>query len=160
MSEQFHDHPDELQRAYAMATPAARFRVIKQRLASVHGETGSTRLVTMVSAVEALARSLVVHSLGRPSHTAEMRHRQVRDTGPLELVEEVLRLRGAGGPAQHFESGAWELFVIAARYRDLIVHECTFVGQDRLGPLIAAADTILRGLVELAGLDGGPRTVG
>jgi hypothetical protein len=159
MSVQFQDHPDELQRAYAMATPAARFRVIKQRLASVHGEMGSTRLVTMVSAVEALARSLVVHSLGRPLHTAEMRHRQVRDTGPVDLVEEVLRLRGAGGAGAHFESDAWELFLTAVRYRDLIVHECTLVGQDRLGALISAADTVLRGLVELAGLEG-PRTVG
>jgi hypothetical protein len=160
MSVQFQDPPDELRRAYAMATPAARFRVIKQRLASVHGEMGATRLVTMVSAVEALARSLVVHSIGRPPHTAEMRHRQVRDTGPIELVEEVLRLRGAAGPVAHFEGGAWELFVVAARYRDLIVHECTFVDADRLGPLISAADAVLRGLVELAGLEGGPRTVG
>lgn len=154
------EHPDELQRAYAMATPAARLRVIKQRLASAHGEMGSTRLVTIVSAVEALARSLVVHAAGRPASTAEMRHKQFRHTGPVELVEEVLRLRGATAARQHFERDTWDLFEVATRYRDLIVHECTFVGQDRHPYLIAAAEAVLRGLIELAGLEAGPKAVG
>ena len=153
------EHPDELQRAYAMATPAARLRVIKQRLASAHGEMGSTRLVTMVSAVEALARSLVVHSAGRPASTAEMRHRQFRSTGPVELVEEVLRLRGAARPVAQFGEDTWDFFQVAARYRDLIVHECTYVGQDRHPTLVAAAEDVLRGLIELAGLEIGPKPV-
>ena len=153
------EHPDELQRAYAMATPAARLRVIKQRLAGAHGEMGSTRLVTVVSAVEALARSLVVHSAGRPASTAEMRHRQFRNTGPVELVEEVLRLRAAPRGALHFEEETWDLFEVAARYRDLIVHECTYVGQDRHPYLIAAAQEVLQGLIELAGLETGPKPV-
>jgi len=153
------EHPDELQRAYATATPAARLRVIKQRLASAHGELGSTRLVTMVSAVEAMARSLVVHSAGRPASTAEMRHKQFRDTGPVELVEEVLRLRGVPRGELHFERETWELFEVAARYRDLIVHECTYIGPDRHPYLIAAADTVLRNLIELAGLEIKPKAV-
>jgi hypothetical protein len=159
MHVQLQDHPDELQRAYAIATPAARLRVIKQRLASAHAEMAATRLVTVVGAVEALARSLVVHSFGRPPQTAEMRHRQFRDLGPIELTEEVLRLRGAGRAALHFEGDTWSLFETAVRYRDLIVHECTYVGQDRLAHLLTAADDVLRGLIELAGLEGGPRTV-
>lgn len=154
------EHPDELQRAYAMATPAARLRVIRQRLASAHGEMGSTRLVTVVSAVEALARSLIVHSAGRPSSTAEMRHKQFRATGPLELVEEVLRLRGAGRAVLHFGQDDWDFFEVAVRYRDLIVHECTYVGPDRHPHLIAATEAVLRGLIELAGLEAGPKVVG
>lgn len=160
MNAELLEHPEELQRVYAVATPAARLRVIKQRLASAHGELGSTRLVTIVSAVEALARSLVVHASGRPASTAEMRHRQYRNVGPVELVEEVLRLRGAAKGLQHFDRAAWELFEVATLYRDLIVHECTYVGQDRHPHLIAATETVLRGLIELAGLDNGPRAVG
>lgn len=159
MNAELLEHPEELQRMHAVATPAARLRVIRQRLAGAHGELGSTRLVTMVSAVEALARSLVVHSVGRPASTAEMRHRQVRNTGPVELVEEVLRLRGARPGVQHFERDDWELFEVATRYRDLIVHECTTIGPDRHPHLIAASEAVLRGLVELAGLDAGPKAV-
>jgi len=147
-------HPAELQRAHAMATPAARLRAIRQRLAGAHGEPGSTRLVTVVAAAEALARSLVVHAAGRPASTAEMRHRQFRDAGPVELVQEVLRLRGAAPGAQHFGREDWELFEAAACYRDLIVHECTSIGQDRHPHLVAATEAVLRGLIELAGLRG------
>lgn len=153
------EHPEELQRAYAAATPAARLRVIRQRLAGAHGEPGSTRLVTVVSAVEALARSLVVHAPGRPATTAEMRHRQFRATGPVELVQEVLRLHGAGGPAQRFGEEDWDLFCLAARYRDLIVHECTSISPDRHPWLIAATEAVLRGLIELAGLESKPKPV-
>jgi hypothetical protein len=153
------EHPLELQRTYAVATPAARLRAIRQRLASAQGEIGSTRLVTVVSAVEALARSLVVHAPGRPASTAEMRHRQYRGFGAVELVEEVLRLRGAGAGAQHFEREDWELFEVATVYSDLIVHECTTIGQDRHPFLIAATEAVLNGLVELAGLSARPKAV-
>ena len=88
-----------------------------------------------------------------------MRHRQFRATGPVELVEEVLRLRGAGRPLEHFGRDTWELFEVATRYRDLIVHECTYVGQDRHPYLVAAAESVLRGLIEVAGLEAGPRVV-
>ena len=159
MNAELHAHPDELQRAYALATPTARLRVIRQRLASAHGEMGSTRLVTIVGATEALARSLVVHAPGRPASSAEMRYRQFRCSGPLELVEEVLRLRGARPGAEHFDRDAWELFEVATRYRDLIVHECTFIGQDRHPHLIAATESVLRGLVDLAGLEPGLKAV-
>ena len=153
------EHPQELQRTFALATPAARLRAIRQRLASAHAELGSTRLVTVVSAVEALARSLVVHAPGRPASTAEMRHRQYLNAGPVELVEEVLRLRGAAPGAQHFDAEDWELFEVATVYRDLIVHECSTIGQDRHPFLVASTEAILHGLVELAGLDGRPKAV-
>jgi hypothetical protein len=153
------EHPEQLQRGYATATPAARLRAIKQRLAAAHNEMGSTRLVTVVSAVEALARSLVVHAPGRPASTAEMRHRQFRAAGPVQLVEEVLALRGGGRPESSFGEEAWDFFQVAVRYRDLIVHECTVVGQDRHPTLIAATESVLRGLVEVAGLESGPKVV-
>ena len=153
------EHPDELQRGYATATPTARLRAIKQRLGATLAETGSTRVVTVVSAVEALARSLVVHAPGRPASSAEMRHKQFRHTGPVQLVGEVLRLHGAAPPQQHFDAETWELFEAAASYRDLVVHECTQLGADRHPYLIAAAHAVLQGLVELAGLEGRPRAV-
>lgn len=153
------EHPEQLQRAYATAMPAARLRAIKQRLAAAHNEMGSTRLVTVVSGVEALARSLVVHAPGRPASTAEMRHRQIRGTGPVELVQEALSLRGGGRPEATFGEEAWDFFQVAVRYRDLIVHECTVIGQDRHPTLIAATESVLRGLVEVAGLESGPKVV-
>ena len=79
---------------------------------------------------------------------------------PVETVEEVLRLRGAKSGLEHFDRDAWELFEVATRYRDLIVHECTSIGPDRHPHLIAATEAVLRGLVELAGLEARPKAVG
>lgn len=141
---------------HAMSVPAARLRMIKQRLARVEEESASVRLVTVVAAVEALARSLVVHSSGRPSSTAEMRYKQFRSVDAIELVEEVLRLRGAPKGVAHFGADTWERFELADQYRDLLVHECASMGPDTYEPLIAAAENILEALVELSGI---PRLV-
>jgi hypothetical protein len=159
MHEDLHEHVDELQRACALATPAARLRMIRQRLAAAHAETGTMRLVTIVSAVEALARSLVVHSSGRPASTAEMRHRQFRATAAPELVEEVLQLRDAPRAATHFGAESWSAFEIAVRHRDLVVHECATVDRELHDYLFAAAEGVLEGLVELAALDARPRAI-
>ena len=152
-------HPEELLRGYAMATPAARLRAIKQRLASAAAEMGPTRLVTLVGAVEALARSLVVHAPGRPTGTAHIRFQQFRGVGPVPLVEEVLRLRGAPRASLHFGRDDWELFEVATHYRDLVVHECTYLGDDRVPFLIEASEAVLRGLVALTGLEARPKAV-
>ena len=152
-------HSDEIWRAFAIATPAARLREIKQRLAGTHGELGTTRLVALVAAVEALARSLVVHAVGRPASTAEMRHRQFRASGPLELVQEVLRLRNQPDGARKFGRGVWDDFEAATHWRDLVVHECTSIDPDLQPRLISAATSVLRGLIELAGLEAGLQAV-
>lgn len=145
-----------LQTMHAVSTPAARLRLIKQRLARAGAEAGPSRLVTTVAAVEALARSLVVHSSGRPASTAAMRYTQFRHAGAVELVEEVLRLRGAPDGASHFAGDSWQLFEMANQYRNLVVHECTTLGNDSYPPLIAAAEEVFHNMVELAGL---PRAV-
>lgn len=146
----------QLQTAHAVSTPAARLRLIKQRLACAAAEAGPSRLVITVAAVEALARSLVVHSSGRPASTAAMRYTQFRHAGPVELVEEVLRLRGVPEAALHFTGDTWQLFELANQYRNLVVHECTTLGNDSYPPLISAAEQVFQNMVELAGL---PRAV-
>jgi hypothetical protein len=145
-----------LQTMHAVSTPAARFRLIKQRLARAGTDAGPGRLVTTLAAVEALARSLVVHSSGRPASTAAMRYTQFRHAGAVEMVEEVLRLRGAPDAVAHFAGDTWQLFELATQYRNLLVHECTSLGDASYPPMIAAAEAVFHHMVELAGL---PRAV-
>ncbi|AEG91734.1 Hypothetical protein Rta_06560 [Ramlibacter tataouinensis TTB310] len=141
---------------YTASTPAARLRIIRRQLAWAASEPGTLRLITTVSAVEALARSLVVHASGRPSNTAQMRYRQFRHSGPVELVEEVLRLRGAAPAARHFPGETWPLFELASDCRDAVVHECAQLAPDRTAAAVQAAQAVFEGLIELAGL---PRAV-
>lgn len=144
---------EKLRNVYAMSTPAARHGLIQQRLNRAAAENGPARLITIVSAVEALARSLVVHAPGRPASSARIRYQQYRHEGPLELVAEVLRLKGEASGERYFPGDTWPLFELAIQYRNLVVHECTFLGQDKCPALILAVETVLRELVELCGLE-------
>jgi hypothetical protein len=148
---------EQLRKTYATLRPAARLGVIRQRLARAEAEIGPTRLVTMVSAVEALARSLVVHAPGRPISSSHFRYQQVRQKAPLELVEKALRLYGADPAVKQYGEHTWKLFELAHRYRNLVVHECTYLGQDKYPTLIVASEQVLEGLIAAGGL---PRLVG
>lgn len=110
----------------------------------------------MVSAVEALARSLVVHAPGRPASSAHFRYQQVRLKAPLELVEEALRVYGASPAVEQYGEETWQMFELAHKYRNLVVHECTYLGQDKYPGLVAASQRVLEGLVVAGGL---PRLV-
>ncbi|MGZ5179710.1 MAG: hypothetical protein ACXWC6_03190 [Ramlibacter sp.] len=142
----------QLRRVYAQSKPAVRLAAIRLRLASAKEDSGPTRLITTVSAVEALARSLVVHAPGRPASTAHFRYQQVRQKTALELVEEVLRLYGAKPAADHFGEETYRCFALADQYRDLVVHECTYPGHEKSQQLIEACERVLDGMVSTAGL--------
>lgn len=156
MLDEFREELEQLRKTHAASRPAARLGVIRQRLARAEAEIGPTRLVTAVSAVEALARSLVVHAPGRPSASAHFRYQQVRLKAPLELVEEALRLYGAPPAIEQFGDETWQLFGLAQKFRNLVVHECTHLGPDKYPALVDASNKVLEGLVVAGGL---PRLV-
>ena len=152
MLEELREELEQLRKTYAVSKPSARLFTIRQRLARADDETGPTRMITTVSAVEALARSLIVHAPGRPPATAHFRYQQVRNKQPLDLVEEALRLHGGKLPAEQVGAQAWALFELAIQARNLVVHECTYLGQDKYPAMIDAAERVLEAMVEVAGL--------
>lgn len=152
MIEELRGELEALRKTYATSKPSARLNVIRQRLIRAEAEIGPTRLVTLVSAVEALARSLVVHAPGRPPSTSPFRYQQVRLKAPSELVQEAFRLYGGPAAEQAFGEETWQLFELAHQFRNLVVHECTYLGQDKYPMLIGAAERVLEGLVLAAGL--------
>jgi hypothetical protein len=143
---------EQLRSSSVVMKPSARLAAVRQRLAKAEVEGGATRLVAAVAAVEALARSLVVHAPQRSPATAHLRYQQVRATGALPLVEETLRIYGAPPPTEFFGGDAWDGFEVAQLFRDVIVHECTVPGHDRYPLLIQATERVLEGLVEAGGL--------
>ena len=142
----------DLRKTYAEAAPQARLNVIRQRLRDSEQERGPTRLVTLVSCVEALARSLIVaasHPRTLAAHLAA--YAPIEHHSATWLVAEVLRLRGKPAPEQYFSEDTWPLFTHAAEFRNMIVHEATYFGQDK-SALLQAAEEVLHELVRLAGL--------
>ena len=146
------DELEQLRQAHATARPSARLASIRQRLAQAAAEPSWSRLVTLLSAIEALSRSLVAYAPGRPPATAPIRYRQVREQPLLAGVEEALRLHGAPPAIETFGAETWQRFENAHALRELLVHEGASLAADHYPALLGAAERVLEGLVEAGGL--------
>ena len=140
----------DLRSLYVSVNPQSRLNVIRQRLAQ--SEIGPTRLVTIVSAVEALARSLAVHESAKQGLEIASVYDSYRYEKPEALVKEVLNGHGYHDPQIYFKEDTWSLFLSAVGFRNLIVHECTYLGQDKYPSLIQASEDVLAALINLGGL--------
>lgn len=141
----------QLRSIYVKSQPKHRLGVIRQRLAQP--EIGATKLVTAVSAVEAFARSLVTHTVLNAESDIERVYSSVRNRTPEYLVQDLLDIFKKGDAAAYFQEDTWPLFREAVNFRNQIVHECTYLGQDKYPSLIAAALEVLEALVLIGALN-------
>jgi hypothetical protein len=149
----------DLREDYVAATPGQRLHVIRLRLEDHH--FGPNRLVTAVSAVEALARCLLIEREAKVKADRAKIYPKYKRCTPQTLGRAYLKNRGIADPGAFFEEDNWRLFGYAVEYRHLLVHECTYLGQDKFPSLIAACTAILEKLVNLGGVSekpAGPRS--
>jgi hypothetical protein len=73
--------------------------------------------------------------------------------GPEQLIVEYLKEIGLPEPAEFFGTGIWESFRFAVEYRNVLVHECTYLGSDRSLGLIASCEHVLHKLAAAGGLE-------
>ena len=153
----YEDHLAELRKIYIEATPRQRYSIAKQRIDNL--EHGPNVLVACVSAVEGLARSLAMHGkvLGKviPSEIKpelSAIYPEFKRLGAESLVAEYLSGSGLPTPAEYFGPETWQRFHYAIEYRNVLVHECTYLGQDRSPELIEACQSVLHKLAKAAGL--------
>jgi len=135
---------------YVTATPRQRLSIIRQRLEDHH--FGPNRLVTVVSAAEALARSLAMHHRARTKTKLKKLYAKYRDRSPKTLVNEYLKEKGISDAEAFFEEDNWRLFSYAIEYRNLLAHECTYLGLDKFPSLIEACEVIVNKLAALGSL--------
>ena len=146
------DYIAELERiraAYVSSPPRQRLHVISQRLDNPMHEPNL--LVTYVSAVEALSRSLAMHAKGHTKAQLKQLYGRYRDREVKSLIAEYLVSRGHDSPGDFFGSDTWRKFGYAVSYRNMLVHECTYLGQDKYPHLSQACQVVLAKLVGLAG---------
>ena len=146
-----------LRRIYVEAFPRQRYSIAQQRIKYL--EHGPNVLVACVSAVEGLARSLVMHThtVGEtdPSKiraTLSSIYPDYKRRGAEVLIEEFLGSAKLPAPPTYFGIGTWETFLYAIEYRNVLTHECTYLGQDRSPALIEACQVVLHKLAAAAGL--------
>ncbi len=132
---------------YVCASPRQRLAIIRQRLVDHH--FGPNRLVTAVSAVEALARSLAMHGSTSSKSNLLDNYPRYSHRKPEGLIREYLGVKGIKDPKEFFGEDTWLLFSYAVKYRNLVTHECTYLGLDKFPSLIDACEDILSALVKL-----------
>src|SRR5688572_14838467 len=141
---QIQEDLDKLRRLYVEATLRQRLNIAKQRLN--HPDHDANRLIAHVSAVEGFARSLCMHLHARTKTDLSLVYSCYRRKGAEELVAEYLGALGLGGPSKVFGSATWKMFGFAVQYRNLLAHECTYLGHDLSPSLLGACDKVLERL--------------
>jgi hypothetical protein len=136
-----------IRKNYICATPRQRLSIIRQRLEDNH--FGPNRLVTAVSAVEALARTLAMNQKAQTKAELDNIYPKYKNRAPKSLVKEYLLTRGISEPEAYFGEDTWSLFGYAIDFRNLLAHECTYLGLDKLPSLIEACNEVFESLVKL-----------
>jgi hypothetical protein len=131
---------EKLRISYERATPRQRFKVALDRINNPDHYPND--LVTRVSAVEALARSLLAHSLESNRDDIQARHRSLGKLDAPNLIARYAKVLGTT-PAELFGIEDWELFRIAVAARNLLAHECTYLDAQSYLPLANAATEVL-----------------
>ena len=144
-------HLAQLRREYVEASPRQRLGVAKQRIN--HPDHDPNRLIAYVSAAEGFARSLCMHQPRRTKQELSKIYAEYERHGPKALIRKYLTAKGLGAPCDHFGADTWKLFGYAVDYRNLLVHECTYLSLDRSTRLIDSCRKVLQTLAQDEGLN-------
>ena len=141
--------PDELRDLYVKATPRQRYRVAMDRIE--HPELGPSLLVNVISALEGFARTVAVHALAARGDTVQSAYARLRNVGPIALLDEHICPAYGIAPDTAFGSDAWGKLPDAVEFRNLLIHEATYLYGGTCNSLISAARHILTKLAEMSG---------
>ena len=139
----------ELRKTYISAKPQIRLNVILKRIKE--SEIGPMRLLTLMSSIEALSRSLLIHAEVEVGNNIEQVYEKFRLEKPEKMVEKYFR-KFKLNCNTFYKEDTWLLFKNAIDFRNLIIHECTYLGKDKYQSLIMACEEVLSSLIELAQL--------
>jgi hypothetical protein len=135
---------------YVASPPMQRLRIIEQRLSIK--DSLPNDLVNAVSAVEGFSRVLLIRLLHQQGCDLAESYKKYRYKNPQELIGKVLELEGVTDAPTYFGEDTWELLKYAVDYRNLVIHECTYVGQDKAPSMIQACHVVLVKLTAIAGI--------
>lgn len=150
-SAEIEKHLAKLRQIYVELTPRQRLNIAKQRIKNPDHDPN--RLIAYVSAAEAVARSLCLHERRGTKEERSARYAEYKRRGPQGFIGEYLKAKGLPAPRDHFGAETWQLFGYAVDYRNLLAHECTYLGLDRSPRLIEACRKVLQTLALDAGLN-------
>lgn len=140
-----------LRKTYIESLPKQRLSIAKQRINNP--EHDPNRLIAFVSAVEGFTRSLCMHQHARTKAELSAIYPKYCKQSAVSLIVEYLTERSLGEAASHFGERTWQLFGYAVQYRNLLAHECTYLGSDKSQELIEACRAVLKALAKEEGMN-------
>ena len=150
MSHDYEEHLRTLRETYVRSYPRQRLNIAKQRIDNpCHGPN---LLVTYVSAIEGILRSLVVWKETVSDRPEAETYNRYKRYGVCQLYERYLQQHDLESEAI-ISAEKYEQVGYAVEYRNLLAHECTYLGQNTYPDLIDACQEFLSGLCAHAGID-------
>jgi hypothetical protein len=144
-------HLKRLRTLYYMATPRQRFGIAKQRLDNP--DSAPNNLIQAVSATEGFARSWAIHILATfKKNKLKWAYDQLEKKGPEFLIENCICPYLKKSPEELFGKKDWDNFQLAIQYRNLLIHEATFLNLAIARPFIKSTETVFNKLGQTLGV--------
>jgi len=115
-------------------------------------DTGPAKLVAAVAALEGFARAVAVKHLVDEGVPPDEAYAGLKREKPIDLVEtHVLPALGTSAN-EAFEREKWELLPEAVKFRNLLVHEATYLHGGTCRELVSATLHVFEKIAELSGV--------
>lgn len=150
MGHDYEDHLKKLRELYVRSSPRQRIGIAKQRISNPNH--GPNLLVTYVSAIEGILRSLVVWNETVSRRPKIETYNKYKRCGVGQLYQKYLQQHDIKSDVI-VAAEKYKLVGFAVEYRNLLAHECTYLGQDKYQDLIDACHEFLSGLIAHTGID-------
>jgi len=134
---------------YVRATLRQRYSVAKARIDNP--DHGPNRVVAAIAALEGFTRAVAVKAELESGTPLELAYEKLRWTKPLELLESYVLPALHTTPAEVFDPAMWKLLPEAIEFRNLLVHEATYLHGGTCEQLVDAAVHVLERIAQLTG---------
>jgi hypothetical protein len=141
--------PNQLRELYVRGTLRQRYGIACQRID--HPELGPSVLVNAVSALEGFSRAVAVRALIETGTKLEEAYEYHRRASVVHLIARHICPILRTTPVKAFGAKAWGRIPLALEYRNLLIHEATFLNGGTCRQLIAATRHCLDRLATLTG---------
>jgi hypothetical protein len=141
--------PQELRDLYLKGTLRQRYRIAQQRFD--RAAVGPSELVNCVSALEGFSRAVAMRRLVQSGNALNEAYVYLRDKGVVELIAKHVCPAYQTSPSVVFGEAAWKQIPEAVAYRNLLIHEATFLNGKTCRRLSAATIHCFDRLAALAG---------
>lgn len=129
-----------LRKVYVNSHPSGRIQIANQRIR--YPNCGPNKIIVRVSAAEGIARSIIINLKQAKGENIKTVYKKYKHKNPDDIIRDICK-EFRTGPWKFFGKKNWLDFIWAIKYRNLLIHECTFVRQTISNRLIKATDHII-----------------